>query len=139
MSVVRHVAARVVAVTCAAILVTAALTGCAPTEPELDSAAASKMQESVSLVTEAAAAGDPAGALAALDALEAQLKEDTASGAISADRSARIQASIDLVRADLTAALPKPEPEPEPTQTEEDPGKSGDKGSKEDKEDKKDD
>ena len=135
MSVVGQVTARVVAVTCAAILVTAALTGCAPTEPGLDSAAASKMQESVSLVTEAAAAGDPTGALAALDALEAQLKEDTASGAISADRSARIQASIDLVRADLTAALPKPEP----TQTEEDPGKSGDKGNREDKEDKKDD
>lgn len=135
MSVWGNAAARVVTVTCAAMLVTAALSGCAPTEPGLDSSAASKMQESVSLVTEAAAAGDPVGALAALDALEAQLKEDTASGAISADRSARIQASIDLVRADLIAALPEPEPVP----TEEDPGKSGDKGNdKEDKEDKKD-
>ena len=134
MSVWGNAAARVVTVTCAAMLVTAALSGCAPTEPGLDSAAASKMQESVSAVTEAAAAGDPAGALAALDALEAQLKEDTASGAISADRSARIQASIDLVRADLTAALP----EPAPTPTEEAPGKSGDKEDKEDKEDKKD-
>jgi hypothetical protein len=93
------------------------------------------MQESVSAVTDAAAAGDPAGALAALDALEAQLKEDTASGAISADRSARIQASIDLVRADLTAALPAPEP----VQTEDAPGKSEDKGKDdEDKEDKED-
>ena len=110
MKVLRSVAARFVAVACAAMLVTAALSGCASTEPGLDSATASKMQESVSAVTDAAAAGDPAGALAALDALEAQLKEDTASGAISADRSARIQASIDLVRADLTAALPAPEP-----------------------------
>lgn len=129
MSVWRSVTARVVAVTCAAMLVTAALSGCAPTEPGLDSAAASKMQESVSAVTEAAAAGNPAGALAALDALEAQLKEDTASGAISADRSARIQASIDLVRADLTAVLPAPEP------VEETPGKSGDKGKNKDKKD----
>lgn len=135
MSVWRSVTARVVAVTCAAMLVTAALSGCAPTEPGLDSAAASKMQESVSAVTEAAAAGNPAGALAALDALEAQLKEDTASGAISADRSARIQASIDLVRADLTAALPAPEPEPEPEPVEETPGKSGDKGKNKDKKD----
>jgi hypothetical protein len=91
------------------------------------------MQESVSAVTQAAAVGDPTGALAALDALETQLKEGTASGAISADRSAQIQASIDLVRADLTAALP----EPSPTPSQQD--KNGDdKNGKGDKEDKKD-
>ncbi|MEO7006138.1 MAG: hypothetical protein ABI275_01750 [Terrimesophilobacter sp.] len=93
-------------------LVTAALSGCAPVAPGIDSAAASKMQASVSAVTQAAAANDPSRAIAGLDTLEAQLKQDTASGAINADRSARIQASIDLVRADLTAALPTPSPTP---------------------------
>ncbi|EPR76164.1 mucin-associated surface protein [Leifsonia rubra CMS 76R] len=127
-------ATRIVAAACAAMLVTAALSGCAPTKPELDSVSASTMQESVAAVTQAAADGDPVGALAALDTLQAQLKEDTASGLISADRSAQIQASIDLVRADLTAALP----EPSPTPPKKDPGKSGDKGDdkKDDKKDK---
>ena len=120
---------RVATVACTVALVTAALSGCAPIVPGIDSAAASRMQASVSAVTQAAAAGDPAGAIAALDALEAQLKQDTASGAISADRSARIQASIDLVRADLTAALPTPSPTP----TEKAPGQKGDKGGGKDK------
>jgi hypothetical protein len=92
------------------------------------------MQESVAAVTQAAAAGDPAGAIAALDSLEAQLKEDTASGAISADRSAQIQASIDLVRADLTAALPEPSPTPsQPGNKDEDKKNNDDKGDKKDK------
>jgi hypothetical protein len=102
------------------------------------------MQASVVAVTQAAAVGDPAGAITALDALEEQLKQDTASGAISAERAAEIQASIDLVRADLTAALPAPAPEPEPapapSQEEKDnkdnKGKNGeDNGNKKDKDD----
>ncbi|WP_341953441.1 hypothetical protein [Salinibacterium sp. TMP30] len=127
-------ATRIVAATCAAMLITAALSGCAPTEPELDSVSASRMQESVAAVTQAAAAGDPAGAIAALDALEAQLKEDTASGMIGADRSAQIQASIDLVRADLTAALPEPPPAPSQEGTKDEDKKGNDK--KEDNKDK---
>lgn len=91
------------------------------------------MQTSVSAVTQAAATGDPTNAIAALDALETQLRQGTASGAIDADRSARIQASIDLVRADLTAALPTPSPAP----TVQAPGKQGnkDKGGKKGKDD----
>ena len=107
-----NLAARVFAATCAVSLVTGALSGCALIPHVPDSPAALRMQASVSAVTQAAAADDPAGAIAALDALEVQLKQDTASGAISADRSARIQASIDLVRADLTAELPTPSPTP---------------------------
>ncbi|WP_354576801.1 hypothetical protein [Frigoribacterium sp. UYMn621] len=96
--------------------------------PGIDSAAAAQLQTSVSAVTQAAATGKPANAIAALDALEAQLRQGTASGAINADRSARIQASIDLVRGDLTAALPTPSPSP----TVQAPGKQGnnDKGDK---------
>ena len=119
----RHWATRVATITCTVALVVA-LSGCALMPHGPESPAALRMQSSVSAVTQAAAAGDPAGAIAALDALEAQLKQDTASGAISADRSARIQASIDLVRADLTAALPTPSPTP----TDKHGNKGGDKG-----------
>jgi hypothetical protein len=63
-------------------------------------------------VTTASAAGDYSEAIAALDTLEEQLTEGTASGAIDSGRSARIQASIDLVRADLAAAEPQPSPTP---------------------------
>jgi len=135
----RYGAARAVVVLCAVAVVTA-LSGCAPSEPELDSAVSSALQTTVADVTQAAADGDPEGALAALDTLEAQLKEDTASGAISADRSAQIQASIDLVRADLIAALPEPSPTPTPDEKEDkgkdkDNGKDGDKGNEKDKDD----
>jgi hypothetical protein len=131
----KYGAARAVAVTCAVAVVTA-LSGCAQTEPGIDSAVSAALQASVSDVTQAAADGDPEGALAALDVLEAQLKEDTASGAIGADRSAQIQASIDLVRADLTAALPEPSPTPTPDEKNgKGNGKDEDKGNKKDKDD----
>lgn len=138
MSVWGHWAERVAAVTCGVVLVAVVLSGCAPTVPGIDSAAATQLQTSVSTVTQAAATGNPASAIAALDALEAQLRQSTASGAINADRSARIQASIDLVRGDLTAALPTPSPSPSPTVQA--PGKQGnnDKGDKGDKKGKDD-
>ncbi|MEV8253233.1 hypothetical protein AB0O95_04615 [Rhodoglobus sp. NPDC076762] len=90
------------------------LSACAPTAPDFDPDAASLLQTSVADITDAAAAGDPAAALAALDILQEQLNESTATGAIGAERSAQIQASIDLVRADLIAALPEPAPTADP-------------------------
>lgn len=108
----RHWTERLAAGTCGVVLFAVVLSGCAPTVPGIDSAAATQLKTSVSAVTQAAATGNPANAIAALDTLETQLRQSTASGAINADRSARIQASIDLVRADLTAALPTPSPTP---------------------------
>ncbi len=105
-------AARITATACAVALVTVALSGCAPIVSGMDSAVASRLQESVLVVTQAAADGETEAAIAALDALEMQLKQETASGMLNADRSARIQASIDLVRADLTDAQPTPTPTP---------------------------
>ncbi|MGV8851148.1 MAG: hypothetical protein ACOH1M_01100 [Rhodoglobus sp.] len=134
MSVRKFVAGRFVAVALVAVV----LAGCSQTAPEIDADAASRMQASVAAVTQAAAVGDAEGALIALEALEAQLKLDTESGAISAERSAQIQASIDLVRADLIAALPAPSPTPTPTSDEKDnKGKDedDDKGKKGDKDD----
>jgi predicted component of type VI protein secretion system len=131
----RYGIARAFAVLCAVAVVTA-LSGCAPSEPAIDSAVSSALQATVADVTQAAADGNPEAALAALDVLQAQLSEDTASGAISADRSAQIQASIDLVRADFIAALPEPSPTPTPDEKEDkgkDNGKDGDKGNGKDK------
>ncbi|MGV8857900.1 hypothetical protein [Rhodoglobus sp.] len=124
-------AGRFIAAVSAMVLVAATITGCSQETPVINADAASRMQASVAAITQAAAVGDPEGALVALDALEAQLTLDTESGAINAERSARIQSIIDLVRADLTAALPEPAPSPTPTQDE-----KGGKGNKKDDEDK---
>ena len=92
------------AAACSLAFVLATLGGCAPTAPEISSTAATQLQASVSAMTNAAASGNVAGAIADLDILETQVREATASGAMSTDRTTRIQAMISLVRADLTAA-----------------------------------
>lgn len=97
----------------ALLLLVGALGGCAPSGQQVDAETAGRLQASVLAVTRAAAAGDFSEATAALDALEEQVMEGTASGAIDPDRSARIQASIGLVRADLAVAEPQPTPEPD--------------------------
>ena len=94
------------------------LGGCAPTPTDMAASAAKQLQSAVAAVTQSAAVGDISAAITQLDALERRLREATASGDISADRSAKIEASISLVRADLTAALPPPPPSsPTPTVT----------------------
>jgi hypothetical protein len=94
------------------------LGGCAPTPTDMAASAAKQLQSAVAAVTQSAAVGDISAAITRLDALERRLREATASGDISADRSAKIEASISLVRADLTAALPPPPPPPpSPTPT----------------------
>ena len=105
--------ARATAAGAVLLLLAGALSGCAPSGQQIDAEAAEQLQASVLAVTRAAAAGDFPKAIAALDALEEQLTEGTASGAIDPDRSARIQASIGLVRADLAVAEPQPTPEPD--------------------------
>mgnify|MGYP003649960988 FL=1 len=125
----------------AALVLVLSLNACAPGSSEFDTDAASLLQSSVADVTDAAAAGDPAAALVALDVLQEQLNENTSTGAIGAERSARIQASLDLVRADLTAALPDPTPTADPANGndkddkggKEDKGNKGNKGNKDDK------
>lgn len=105
--------ARAVAAGAALLLFVSVLSGCAPAGRQIDAEAAERLQASVLAVTVAAAASDFSEAIAALDALEEQVREGTASGAIDPGRSARIQASIDLVRADLAAAEPQPSPTPD--------------------------
>lgn len=122
--------ARATAAGAALLLLVGALSGCTPSGQQLDAEAAAQLQASVLAVTSAAAAGEFSEAVAALDALEEQATEATASGAIDPSRSARIQAAIDLVRADLATAGPQPTPEPDNSNKpgKPDPGKKGGPG-----------
>jgi starvation-inducible outer membrane lipoprotein len=129
------------------ILLALLLSGCAGSPPALEAETSSTMQDSVVAIAEAAAGGDLQGAAVQLDELEALLAEAQAEGTVSATRAQSIQTAIDVVRADLEAAVRTPEPTPEPTEDPtEDPdddsdnsgpgnnnGKSGGKG--EDKDD----
>lgn len=96
-----------------------ALSGCAATSTDLADATAGTMQQSVVLIAERAAAGDIAGALAELDALQARLDAAEGAGTISAERAGRVQQRIDLVRADLLALATQPTPVTTPVPTEE--------------------
>ena len=78
----------------------AALTACAP-QPAVSDEAAEGLQASVLVVAESAAANDLARAVSELDALQARLDGAKESGDVSDERSEKIQAAIDLVRADL--------------------------------------
>jgi len=113
-----------------ALVMTLALAGCA-TSTELAPSTAEGLQASVVEVSTLAADGDVTGALARLDALQAELDSAVAAGDVSAERVATIQQAIDLVRADLEALVP--EPEPTPTPTAEKPGKGNDKPGKPEK------
>ncbi|MCS5717595.1 hypothetical protein N1027_05525 [Herbiconiux sp. CPCC 205763] len=112
----------------AAVLV---LTGCSGATNGLTAEVGKQLQSTVVTAADQAAAGDTAGALTTLDTLQTQLQQATDSGDISAERAATVQASIDLVRADLQPAAPveypatpvtqdpaTTEPEPEPTEPE---------------------
>ncbi|MDR7081192.1 hypothetical protein J2X01_000469 [Arthrobacter ginsengisoli] len=83
-------------------LLTGTLAGCAAA-PELDRDAARQLQAQVLAVTEAAAADDPAASLQRLDELVLNLDEAAARGEVSFKRHQSIRASVDAVRADLSA------------------------------------
>lgn len=97
------------------LVVVALLSGCAGPAAGLDASTGRDLQSRVLVVANAAADGDTAGALAALDALEAQLAAAEAAGTVSATRAADIRAAIALVRADLSPAVETPAPTPEPS------------------------
>ena len=78
-----------------------ALGGCAADEPDIAASTSSLLQSTIATAAEQAAAGDSAGALATLDSLQQQVQQASADGDVTAERSATIQQSIDLVRADL--------------------------------------
>lgn len=89
----------------AALVLAASLASCAAEETGLQRDAARQLQERVLGVSQAAAANDPAAALQALDALEAELSTAAGEGKVSEERLRTITTVITAVRADLTSAV----------------------------------
>ncbi|MCU1405096.1 MAG: hypothetical protein JWQ43_1399 [Glaciihabitans sp.] len=116
---------RVIAMGAGVVLGFSLLTSCAQST-DISDAAADRLQAGVVDVANLASGDDIAGAITALEALQQALAETTASGDVSAERSARIQELITVVRADLDGAVattpatptePEESVAPEPTQT----------------------
>jgi hypothetical protein len=115
-----------------------ALTGCASTgapsstprastQSQYSSDVAARLQSEVLSVTSAAAAGDPATALARLDELSAVLADAKANNQVTAARFLSVSASIDLVRGDLETAVAAQIAQDNPVKSTK-PGKSGTHG-----------
>lgn len=81
------------------------MAACGPAETGLQRDTARYLQERVLGVSQAAAANDLSGGLAALDSLEADLASATGTGQVSEDRRRSIITAAAAVRADLTAAM----------------------------------
>lgn len=82
----------------------AALAGCAPSAPDLDSKTGKELQAQVLAVSAAAAAQDPDAGLRSLDELVGHLTGAAANGEVSFKRHQSIMKAVEAVRADLLAA-----------------------------------
>jgi hypothetical protein len=99
-----------------AAVVASALGGCASATPNLDPDTAQALQSGVMAVSTAAAAGDFATAQADLATVRGTLA--ASADTLTAERTQQIQTAIDLVDADLAAAIEASLPaEPAPTRT----------------------
>jgi hypothetical protein len=88
----------------AALLLAGSLAACGPAETGLQRDTARQLQERVLGVSQAAAANDLSGGLAALDSLEADLASAMGTGQVSEERRLGIMTAAAAVRTDLTAA-----------------------------------
>ena len=80
------------------------LVACGGTAPELETDAASQLQQRVLAVTKAAAGNDPAKALKSLEQLSSELDAAAAAGQVSFKRHQSITVAIDSVRTGLASA-----------------------------------
>jgi hypothetical protein len=108
------------------------LTGCAGSPATLEPVSASQLQAGVLKVTTSAAAGDFSTAQAELAAVQADLLAASAADQLTASRASQIQAAIDLVRADLAAAITASLPTPVATRTPSSPTPSSSSADKSD-------
>lgn len=113
-----------------AVVVSAALAGCAPSTPAPDDAVAAQLEQTVLDVTTAVAEKDWDAAAADLDALEAQVDTALAAGGLSAERAAEIRAALELVRADVAAAADEQAPEQTESPEPDKPGNGNGNGNK---------
>lgn len=100
----RHFGRLAAVITAAILMLASALVACAPVDSGLHRDAARQLQERVLGVSQAAAGNDPAGALSALERLEADLAAASSSGQVSEDRRRSIMTAVAAVRADLAAS-----------------------------------
>ncbi|MDQ0577014.1 hypothetical protein [Agromyces albus] len=114
----RHAVLPAVAI---AVALTFGVSACASAEQTADA-----MHSSVVQIAERAVAGDFVGALAELELLDRDVTVALDAGSIDADREQVIRAAIDLVRADLEAALAAATPSPAPAPDDDDEGDDGD-------------
>ena len=124
--------ARVLAV---ATLTLVLLSGCSRGASDIQPSTAKNLQTAVVTIAKSASSGNLTGALTQLTALESDLRQATAAGTVTGDRSARIQAAIEIVRSDIQAQLKSlaPTPSPSPpsaTPTPKDGHGKGDKGNR---------
>ncbi|MFJ5696334.1 mucin-associated surface protein [Arthrobacter sp. NPDC093125] len=89
----------------AAGIAAAAAVGCSPVPPDLDPAASRELQSRVLAVTSAAASGDPATGLRALDELVDHVTRAAADGEVSFKRHQSIMKAVETVRPDLRSAV----------------------------------
>jgi len=89
----------------ATLLAAGLLSGCGTNDSGLQRDAARQLQARVLEVTQASSQNDPAGALKALEGLEAELQAAQAKGQISDDRRRSITTIATAVRADLDDAV----------------------------------
>lgn len=126
------------------VLITTALAGCSADAPEFDADTAQALQSGVLSVSVAAAAGDFATAQAELSAVRGTLA--SSADRLTASRTTTIQTAIDLVDADLAAAIaasavpvepdkPEETAKPQPSNEPAEPEKSKDPDKSEDSED----
>ena len=100
-------------------------------------ATTAELRGSVVQIAERAAAGDYAGALAALALLDKDVAAAVDAGRLDGEREQRIRAAMELVRVDLETASvaatpePAPEPQPEPEPAPEPPADDGGDGGNE--------
>lgn len=87
---------------------TLTLSACA-SQPAYDPATAAGLRQHVVTVSSASAAGDWAGAAAALDAMTAEVDEAQADGRIDGERLDSIVLAMELVRQDLRMAIDEAE------------------------------
>jgi hypothetical protein len=104
------------ALAAASVAVAVGLAGCTAEQgADLTAGQAQAFRSQVVAIADTSARGEYANALAALDALEAELDQAVADGELDGEREQRIRDAIALVRADLEAAVAAVPPEPEPT------------------------
>jgi hypothetical protein len=123
------------ALAAASVAVVVGLAGCAAEpEPDLTTAQAQAFRSQVVAIADTSSRGEYANALAALDALQAEVDQAAADGELEGDREQRIREAMALVRTDLEAAIaaipaePAPEPEPAPAAPPADDGGDDDGG-----------